>query len=120
MAAAPQHDPTAERVARNNHAFRAANNGIDEAARSLDADFQVPFICECADASCTELVRLALPEYEQIRAHEFWFLNAPGHQKAAGPHISVVEEREGYVVVEKVGEAAEIVRELEHGDSALR
>ena len=106
-------EPTAERVARNNHAFRVANEGIGKAARALEADFPITFVCECSDARCTDLVRLTLPEYEAIRRNELWFIIVPGHHRRAGPYEQVVEERRGYVIVEKVGEAAEIVKGLD-------
>jgi hypothetical protein len=104
---------TAERVARNNHAFRVANEGIGAAARALEADFPITFVCECADSRCTDLVRLTLPEYEEIRGNELRFIVVSGHERRAGPYEQVVEERRGYAIVQKVGEAAEIVKELD-------
>jgi hypothetical protein len=37
----------------------------------------------------------------------------PGHQVAAQGAGRVVEERQGYVIVEKIGRAAEVVRDLD-------
>jgi hypothetical protein len=70
-------DPTAERVARNDAAFRDANERIAPAARAAEVS-RVPFICECADRECSEIVRLTLDEYERIRVNTRWFLNAHG------------------------------------------
>ena len=53
---------------RNDAIFREANEGIREAAKEhlTDGDEQVPFLCECADPNCRELVLLALAEYQLI------------------------------------------------------
>jgi hypothetical protein len=102
-----------ERIALNNAAFRKANERIGAAAGVYDVDMAVPFICECADRDCSEIVRLDLDEYEEIRADSRHFLNAPGHHAAAEGAAAVVEERDGYVIVEEVGHAGDIVEALD-------
>jgi len=104
-------DRTAERVAHNNATFRRANESIAEMAGTLLEGEPVPFICECPTEDCTELLRLPMAEYEAIRRDSTLFVNAPGHHAAAGKHSTLVERRDGYDVVRKVGEAAEIVAE---------
>src|SRR3954454_446055 len=96
---------SAERVARNDATFRKANEAIEATADELGVEV-VPFICECADESCTKLILLRLEEYEAIRTDTTRFLNAVGHQTAAGPYGRVVERHDRYVVVEKLGPAA--------------
>jgi hypothetical protein len=98
-----------ERIARNNVTFRDANEHIGAAAGVYGIDSPVPFICECADARCSEIVRLTLEQYEEVRADSRRFLNVPGHEDAA----EIVEERDGYVIVEKVGRAGDIVDALD-------
>jgi hypothetical protein len=110
-------DRTAERVARNDAAFREANEQISERAAAYGVDGLLPFICECAEESCTEIVRLTAGEYERVRADGALFLNAHGHVAAAQQHARVVEEHERYVIVEKIGRAGEIVRELDPRDN---
>jgi hypothetical protein len=105
-------DPIAERVARNDAAFRDADERIAPAACVADVS-PAPFICEYADRSCTEIVRVTLDEYERIRENSRWFLNANGHEAAALGHVEVVERRPGYVVVEKVDEAGELAERLD-------
>jgi hypothetical protein len=105
-------DLSAERVALNDATFRNANEKIEDKAESLEID-PVPFLCECADVTCTEVVRLSLGDYEDIRSDPTHFLNVPGHEVAAGPHGRVVAEREGYVIVQKIGLAGEIVTDLD-------
>jgi hypothetical protein len=102
-----------ERIARNNSTFREANEHISAAAGVYGIDSPVPFICECADARCSQIVRLTRDQYEEVRADSRHFLNAPGHQDAAGGEAVVVAERDGYVIVEKLGRGAEIVEALD-------
>ena len=107
----------AERVARNDATFREANEKIRAAAEVLATTIErVPFICECAEERCVEVVRLDLDEYGEIRSNPRWFLNVPGHEVAARGWGKVVAAREAggdeYVIVEKVGLAGEIVEDL--------
>jgi hypothetical protein len=104
-----QTERTAERVARNDAIFRDANEGIQDAARRYSIAGGVPFLCECADPRCMEILRLELAEYEEIRARPTYFINARGHHTAAQGWATVVERRNGYDVVEKVGRAAGVV-----------
>jgi hypothetical protein len=103
----------AEEVARNGAIFRNANERIQEAARELEHEGPVPFICECADPGCRRIVSMTLGEYERIRAHATHFLIAPDHDRVAPEHIEVVAERPGYVVVAEIGEAAEVAAKLD-------
>lgn len=74
---------------------------------------RLPFICECADRTCMEIVRLSLDEYEEVRTHPRRFVTAPGHQALsveAGAGV-VVGSHDGFVLVEKVDVAGEIAAE---------
>jgi hypothetical protein len=106
------HDPVAERVAENQARFRAANEKISALALRTDLP-RIPFVCECANPRCVEIVRLTQAEYEAIRADGRHFLNAPGHEAAALGWGVVVERRDGFVVVEKIGEAGAIAEALD-------
>jgi hypothetical protein len=108
-----QTELTAERVAKNDAIFREANEGIEEAARRYSIGGGIPFLCECAEPRCMEILRLELAEYEAIRATPTYFINAPGHHTAAQGWETVVERRDGYDVVEKVGRAAGVVEALD-------
>ena len=100
---------TQERIAENNARFREANEHIRAAAQAFGITGPVPFICECAQPTCVEIVRLRLDEYASLRANPRTFLNVPGHDRADGSAARVVSEHEGYVVVEKVGHAGDVV-----------
>jgi hypothetical protein len=101
----------AEQVARNNARYREANERIATAAGEYDVTGPIPFICECADRTCTGVVLLPLQDYERIRAEATHFLTLPGHEEDA--HVEVVRREDGYLVVQKRGRAAEIVAELD-------
>jgi hypothetical protein len=112
-----------ERIARNDAAFREANEDIEASAIAYGVDIPVPFVCECADPSCREFVRLRLDEYEEVRADPRHFLNVPGHQVAAQGAADVVAERGGYVIVRKKGHAGEVAEALDErtgGDAERR
>jgi hypothetical protein len=105
-------DPKAERVAKNDATFREANEGIAASARRAGFD-RVPFICECAEPTCTTIVRLSLGEYEDVRASGTRFLIAPHHEATSDEHTTVVARADGYLIVEKTGEAAELAEQLD-------
>src|SRR5215212_9003025 len=98
----------AEQVGRNDAIFREANEHIEAAAETYDHSGAVPFICECADPSCREIVPLTLEEYEHIRERPTTFVNVPGHEQVALHALRVVERADGYVIVEKIGRAADV------------
>lgn len=104
---------TAERVARNDATFRDANEKIREAAEHYELVDRIPFICECADERCREIIQLGRSEYEDVRRDPRWFLNAPGHHVAAQGWALVVDDRGEYVIVEKIGRAGEIAANLD-------
>jgi hypothetical protein len=104
---------SAERVARNEATFRSANEAIEAAAARSELEEPLPVLCECADPACTEILRLSVQQYEEVRAEPRWFVNAVGHEVNSGAWGRVVAEREGYVIVAKSGEAGEIAAELD-------
>jgi hypothetical protein len=106
---------TQVRIALNQSTFRDANERIDQAAEAMALDGAVPFICECPDRACVEIVQLRLEIYEAVREHPRRFFNAPGHEQTsldAGAAV-VVETLPDYVVLDKIGEAGEIAEELD-------
>ncbi len=103
-----ENDARALKVAENQSAFRNANERLRRAAAShhFDDRQRVPFICECADPGCREIVMLSLEDYEHIRAHSTWFLLVAGHEEEEGTE-RIVDAEQGYAVVEKIGTAGE-------------
>ena len=86
-----------ERALENERLFREANERIDERRRELELMGRTPYLCECEDQGCTELIRLTRDEYAGIRAEGRQFLIAPGHPTRGTP----VERSDRYVVVAK-------------------
>ena len=105
-------DPRQERLARNEALFRDVNERVREiAAVHGDDDHVYEFYCECSNADCTFQLKATLTEYECVRAHGDRFLIAPSHSL---PEIErVIDRRERWWVVEKLGEPAELVEELD-------
>lgn len=105
---------TTEKIARNNAAFRDANDRIENAA--VDYGFwdgrTVPFLCECSDERCMTIVQMTLPEYGHVRSNPRWFAHAPGHEVSIDGVIKSLEEHDQYVLVEKIGHAGDVVTEL--------
>ena len=90
-----------ERVRKNQDAFRRANDELAARARELDEDERTPFLCECAEDRCTQVVLLSLDEYEDVRSDSGRNLIAPGHEP--GPDERVLEESDRYWITEKNG-----------------
>jgi hypothetical protein len=63
----------------------------------------VPFVCECADRSCREIVMLSLDDYERLREHPCRFLLAAGHEDPESIYERIVEAENGYAIMEKIG-----------------
>ena len=108
-------DPmTAERIGRNDSAFRDANEQISAKAKEhRTADDQlIPFICECADEECTSIIQLNLAEYEDVRTDSRQFLNVIGHERVEGP-IEVMSTNHDHLVVRKAGRSGEIAEALD-------
>ena len=103
----------ADQVARNDAIFREANEGIERAAQQLGGAERVPFICECADLSCRDVVRLTLPEYDDVRSSPIRFFVAAGHELVGTELEEVIARRPGYVVVEKRAGAAPLAADLD-------
>jgi hypothetical protein len=88
LAAEPE--PTEER-------FRNANERLKSRLGDLAWEDRIPFVCECADPGCLEVVDLTMAEYETVRAHGAAFFVAPGHEAHLDGHAA--EQSERYVVV---------------------
>jgi hypothetical protein len=105
---------TAERIARNDSAFRDANEQISAKAdeHHIAAGQLIPFLCECADEECTSIVQLNLAEYEDVRTDSRQFLNVLGHERSEGL-IQVMSKNLNHLVVRKAGRAGEIAEALD-------
>jgi hypothetical protein len=101
------------RLARNEVMFRAINERIRElAVRFSEGDAEpMAFVCECADETCVERIRLTTTQYDDIRGILARFVVVPGHE--ATPLVErVVYRSDDFVIVRKVGLAGDLAREL--------
>ena len=89
---------SATRRAENEVVFREANERQAEAVRRIAPDGLLPFICECEDESCFEVLQLTLAEYETVRERPDRFFLVSGH---AHPEETVVDRQDRYDIVEK-------------------
>ena len=103
-------DARVQRLARNETIFRDVNERIEETVATHAPDEHVfELVCECSNIECTLLLSLTLAAYEDVRAHPTQFVVAPGHDL---PEIDeVVYRAEGYHVVRKLGDAAEVAED---------
>jgi hypothetical protein len=102
------HDEQAHRVARNEAVLREVNERIEEL---LDDAAHPEFFCECGEGRCVETIEVSIAEYTAVRSSPLRFVVRPGHEL---PEFErVVEETNRYRVVEKVGDAGEVARELD-------
>ena len=89
---------------------------VNEQIRSLDDEFgetggTITVICECADTGCTERLALPASDYARVRGDASLYVIARGHEL---PDVErVVDRRDGWEVVRKVGVASEIAEETD-------
>ena len=98
-----------ERVARNEELFQIINRQIEKLERTLGTRRTFAMVCECGKKHCLEGFEVEPAVYERVRANQLWFFVVPEHED---PHVEkVIERTPQYLVVEKVGRAAEAVRD---------
>ena len=104
---AAEDEREARRVAADQSAARSANERMRALVirERFEGSQRVPFLCECADRSCSEIVMLSLQEYERLREHPRRFLLVAGHEDAEAAYEWIIEAESGYAIVEKVGGA---------------
>jgi hypothetical protein len=97
-----------ERIARNESAFRELNERLEESVhRGRTEPEYAGFVCECGDGDCDMTVRIPLGDYEAIRQNQRDFIVVPGHELEDTE--DVIEEGDGFLVVRKHEDVAEIV-----------
>jgi hypothetical protein len=72
-----------------------------------------PWVCECANTNCAERITLSLDEYKKLRSEPTHFAVVAEESHVVFEAERVVEKRERYWVVEKIGEAAETSEALD-------
>ena len=113
----------ARRVAENEVTFRYANEDLratfGDLARPTGERF--PFLCECGNRSCFDIVLLLLDEYEAVRDDSNAFVIVPGHNDREteeivsdrSPEDSVPDGGDRFAVVRK----RDAVRDITEGSN---
>ena len=95
-----------EQAARSQVLFREVNERIAKlSGPRAETDHRL-LICECSSVECAESLEISAAEYEAVRAQGARFVVLPGHELAEIERV--VKGNSRYLVVEKLGEAAEI------------
>jgi hypothetical protein len=103
-----------ERTGENEALFREVNERLKERKRDDSAWVSLSeWICECAEETCTERIEMSALEYEQLRSEPTYFAVVPNEGHVSFDVERIVEKRDRFWVVEKVGEAAEIAEETD-------
>ena len=98
----------AVRKGANEDWFREVNERLERrAADKASSEGPFEIICECAREECTERIPISFPEYEAVRARSRTFAVVPGHHDPSCERL--VSSTENYDVVEKFGDAGEVV-----------
>ncbi len=100
------------RFAANQTVFRRSNERL---SRRLgpSAPNLVPYVCECGDDSCSDLILLPSAEYDHVRSNSAWLLIALDHAILSGGSERIAETHERYQVAEKSGTAGELAVALD-------
>ena len=102
-----------QQIGESQVAFRDANEKIQASADGFAIHGNIPFICECADSDCLELLHLSFDQYEAIRQHPTRFFNVTGHERSSvesgAERIAAVAGE--LTIVEKIGVAGDVAAE---------
>jgi hypothetical protein len=102
-----------ERKGLNEARFRDANEKLQGHARDLveGEETLVPFLCECVNRECTQVVRMTLAEYEEVREDGRHGIGVPGHEDLSVEDVVAAHDR--YFVTKKFGQAGQIAEETD-------
>lgn len=98
-----------ERVARNEELFQEINRQIEKLEERLGHPETLAMLCECSKKHCLDGFEVEPAVYQRVRSNPVLFFVVPGHEDREVERI--VERSERFLVVEKLGRAAEVVRD---------
>ena len=98
------------RAAQNQSLFRDSNEQTNARKWARDS-LRSSFVCECLDLNCTKRILLSREEYEELRGSPIRFAVLHGHELR---DVEVVVDRTArYLVVQKIGVAADVAEQLD-------
>jgi hypothetical protein len=98
-----------ERIARNEELFQIVNRQIEKLEVTLGQRRTFSMVCECGKKHCLEGFDVEPAVYQRVRANPLLFFVVPDHEDSQVE--KVIERTPQYLVVQKVGRAAEVVRD---------
>jgi hypothetical protein len=100
-----QMDERHERVAKNEAMYRSVNRELEQASQEAgeEATDRIDVLCECGRDSCEATLELTIAEYDDAHRQRDRFVVAPGHEDDEIERV--VTRAEGYLIVDKFGEA---------------
>jgi hypothetical protein len=99
-----------ERVARNEELFQVVNQQIEKLEQTLGHRETIAILCECSKKHCLDGFDVKAAVYQRVRSNPLLFFVAPGHEDLEVERV--VEQTRTFLVVEKVGRAAEAVHDM--------
>jgi hypothetical protein len=96
------------RIAKNETVLRATNREMERADQAEGATLGQPIdvLCECGRQGCSGVIEMTVVDYDAVHSQADRFVVLRGHENTGIE--KVVEERAGYLVVDKIGEAEDI------------
>ncbi len=103
-----------QRAAKNQSLFREINERIEPLNKAFTPINRLnDFVCECANESCTEAIRMTVDEYEVVRQHPARFFVWPADEHVGLDVERVLEKTDRYWVVEKFGHVGSMAAKLD-------
>jgi hypothetical protein len=99
--------PREERMARNEKMFQEVNREIEKLEEKLGRRETLAILCECSKKHCLDGFDVELAVYQRVRTNPLLFFVVPGHEDSEVERV--VEQTQTFLVVEKVGRAAEAI-----------
>jgi hypothetical protein len=100
-----------ESLAHNETAARELNNQLEERVVLFSGEEpSFGILCECDQAACDQRITVTAAEYERVRQNRDLFFVFPGHEDERIERV-VATEGNLYLVVEKLGDAAEVAED---------
>ena len=100
------------RAAKNQSLFRAINERVNDSHKTHDLWLTLSdWFCECPGYTCTTRVALTPQQYEAVRANPTHFIVAPNKEHLVPDVELVIQQRERYWVIEKVGGGAAVAEQ---------
>ena len=101
-------DERDQRIAKNETLLRATNRELEQADQAEGATLGQlnEVLCECGRQGCSGVITMTFMDYDDVHSQADRFVVLRGHENT--DIEKVVEERAGYLVVDKIGEAEDI------------